>query len=64
MVAAQLDDALRKRFGRWFETPAAGAHLRDSVIAPGALLEVDELLVRASGRALDAEPYAVVLSGA
>jgi len=64
VVAAQLDDALRKRFGRWFETPAAGAHLRDSVIAPGALLEVDELLVRASGRALDAEPYAVVLSGA
>ncbi len=62
IAAAQLDQALEARFGRWFCDPASGALLREAVIAPGATLDADELLTRATGRGLDAQPYAIVLS--
>lgn len=56
MVAVQVRDALRARFGRRWLGPDGGVHLQSRLVADGARWTLREKLVRCTGRPLDAGP--------
>jgi hypothetical protein len=63
MFSLQVRDALKRRFGERWISPAASEFLTESAVADGARWTLDEKLVRATGSPLLAHAYARFLSG-
>jgi hypothetical protein len=57
VMAVQIRDALKARFGKGWLSPAAGAWITKELCADGARWTLSEKLVRSTGRELDPEPY-------
>ncbi|MFT7626266.1 MAG: peptidyl-dipeptidase A [Myxococcota bacterium] len=58
LVAAQVAQTLSQRFGHWWRSKEAGAHLRDNFIGPGANRGMDALVRATTGQRLSAKAYA------
>jgi hypothetical protein len=63
MFSLQVRDALKRRFGDAWISPAAGQFLTETAVADGSRWTLDEKLVRATGLPLGAQAYARFLNG-